>query len=323
MAQFETGDGFINKGHEGPASISGCDVAVLEGPLGTATLPSSLPERSEVVIDDNVSCCELECPICYQMYCDPIRAACDRHVFCRNCLLRSQRGAATTKCPICRCESRADVCSLPSATDVLEKVQAKDTEYSEHLATAKREREEYLKRQASLALQLQRHELMQSGHYFDGWSTLRGVPLREVSAAGSTEINGIYVAGMLPTYVGPPLYRKLNTTLFIFRWRQTSWVIADLQSSRSMGDARDWLYQAPAQWPEEVPPLRGWEVTPQSRGGSPAPQVRIYDNTATESADAEATVLPESIQTSPRTMSTLQVRTRCRGVTQVKCCTVM
>jgi len=313
------------EGHEGPSSNSRCNVAGPDGPAPMATLPMSMPERPEAIIDDNVSLSgELECPICYQIYCDPIRAGCERHVFCRNCLLRAQRGSPTTRCPVCRCESRADVCTLPVATDILEKVRAKDPEYSEHLAMALKEREDYLKQLASSAMQLPPRALWQSAHYFDGWSTLRGIPIREVRNAGTIEVNGIYVAGTLPTYVGPPLYHKLNSSLFIFRWRQTRWVIAELASSRSMGDAREWLYEAASSWPEEVPPLQGWEVIPESRARSPAPEIHIYDSSVPSMSDPEATTLPESVETSPsRTQAVTQVRSRCTGVTHVRCCSIM
>lgn len=309
----------------GPCDTSQCAVlGSVEAHDAVTTLPMALLETPEAPLDDTISLSgELECPICYQMYCDPIRAGCDRHVFCRNCLLRSQRGAPMTRCPICRCESRADVSSLPVAEDVLEKVQAKDPEYPDHLAAAQREREEYLKQLACWAAQNQPHALSQSLRFDSGWSILRGIPLREVDSAGTSEVNGIYAAGALPTYVGPPLYRKLNTSLFIFRWRQTRWVIAELRNSRSMGDEREWLYQAPVQWPEEVPPVRGWEVTPQNRGSRPAPQVAIYDDSANTGAHSEPNELMNNSDASSSTAHLPQVRTRCRGVVQVKCCTVM
>lgn len=294
-----------------------------------ATLPSSMPDppENDAELDDTLSLSgELECPICYQMYCDPIRAGCNRHAFCRNCLLRSQRGAETTRCPICRCEARIDVSTLSVAADILEKVLAKDPQYSDRLEMASREREDYLKSLAARAAQLRAHSVLQSGHYFDGWSTLRGIPLREVCDAGSAEVNGIYVAGVLPSYVGPPLYRKLNSSLFIYRWRQTRWVIAELQSSRSMGDEREWLYHAPAQSPEEVPPMRGWEATPRSHASRPAPEVRIYredlyDNTTVQPSRPQEVELPETVR--PSRTPILQLRARCRGISSIRSCSIM
>jgi len=229
-----------------------------------------------------------------------------------------------TRCPVCRYEFRADVSTLPIATDVLEKVRAKDPEYSEHLDMAQKEREDYLKQLASSAVQPPSHGLWQSFLVFDGWTTIFGIPLREVRNAGSAEVNGIYVAGTLPTYVGPPLYHKLNSSLFIFRWRQTRWVIAELHSSRSMGDAREWLYEAAAQSPEELPPSQGWEVMPENRGSRPAPQVQTYDSGATDNLVPEVTTRPDSIETSPsRTAPMMQARSRCTGVTHVRCCSIM
>jgi len=295
-------------------------------PICSTTLPSAMPEQVEdAILSDNVSLPgELECPICYQMYCDPIRAGCDRHAFCRNCLLRSQRGGDMIRCPICRCESRIDASSLPVAADVLEKVEAKDPCYSERLVLARREREDYLKSLAERAAQMapiRALAILQSSHNFDSWSTLRGVPLREVQDAGSSEVNGIYVAGILPTYVGPPLYRKLNTSLFIYRWRQTRWVIAELHSSRSMGDEREWLYHAPAQSPEEVPPIRGWEVSSRSQASRPPPEVRLYEYSSPRLSLSESTVSPDQIQPTRSHMS--QLRARCGVASKPKCCIIM
>jgi len=285
-----------------------------------ATLPSAMPEQQEASCDDAISLSgDLECPICYQMFCDPVLAGCDRHVFCRNCLLRAQRGAALMRCPICRCESRIDVSGLPVVADILEKVEAKDPQYSERSATANRERAEYLKGLASRAAQTRPRPITQSGNYFDGWHALRGIPQREVCDAGSAEVNGIYVAGVLPSYVGPPLYRKLNSSLFIFRWRRTRWVIAEVQSSRSMGDEREWLYHALAQPPDELPPIQGWEAPPRSRASGPAPEVRVHDSSIVEFTDLEATVLPENEP--PRTAT--ESSARYRRVPSVKCCSLM
>lgn len=224
------------------------------------------------------------------------------------------------RCPICRSESRTDVSSLPVAADILEKVEAKDPQYSERLVVAKQELEDYLKSLAVRAAQVRAHAILQSGRYFDSWSTLHGIPLRQVCDAGSSEVNGIYVAGILPSYVGPPLYRKLNTSLFIYRWRQTRWVIAELHNSRSMGDEREWLYQAPALAPDELPPIHGWEVTSRSHASSPAPEVRIYENGGTvQPADSETSLPPEASPPSTSPVSQL----RCRSTASVKCCTVM
>lgn len=277
-------------------------------------------------MDDNISiAAELECPICYQMFCDPVRAGCERHVFCRNCLLQAQRGMPMTRCPVCRYEFRADVSTLPIATDVLEMVEAKDTQYSEHLDIAQKEREDYLKQLASSAMQPPPRGLLQSGLIFDGWTTIFGIPLREVCCAGSAEVNGTYVAGTLPTYAGPPLFHKLNSSLFIYRWRQTRWVIADLHSSGSMGDAHEWLYEAAAQWPEELPPSQGWEVMPENRGSRPAPQVYIYARGDTDNLDSEATTRPDSMETSlsRRAVALTQARNRCTRVTHARCCSIM
>ena len=49
-------------------------------------------------------------------------------------------------------------------------------------------------------------------------------------------MNGIYVAGHVPSYIGPRLYNKLGTQIFIFRWSRREWVIATL--ARGFNDLR-------------------------------------------------------------------------------------
>lgn len=203
---------------------------------------------------------EWECPVCYQLFCEPVRAGCDRHVFCRNCLLKAQRIGRVLKCPICRAESQKSVTELPEAPDMVERIRKKDPNYDERVAAAKKEREEHI--QARLLRVTSLPEGRASRQF-------------EVCGAGSEEVNGVYVAGVLPTYVGPTVYRKPNTYLFIFRWHQTQWIIAELHGPYSMGNEREWLYRAPTQYPPDIPPVHGWEVPAHGRACSPAPEVRI------------------------------------------------
>lgn len=196
--------------------------------------------------------------MCYQVYCEPVLAGCGRHTFCRNCLLRSQRCGSAPRCPICRAESWLDAADLPEVTSLVERLRRRDPQYDDRAAEARQEREERL--QVRLARAISPQEA-RSGRTF------------EVSGAGTDEVNGVYVAGVLPTYVGPTVYRKASTHLFIYRWHQTQWVIADLRGPYSMGDELEWLYRAPTQDPPDMPPAQGWEVPTRGRAFRPAPEV--------------------------------------------------
>mmetsp|Transcript_138676 Transcript_138676/g.386731 ORF Transcript_138676/g.386731 Transcript_138676/m.386731 type:complete len:310 (+) Transcript_138676:97-1026(+) len=215
-------------------------------------------ESAEAELDVDSLSSEWECPVCYQLYCEPVLAGCGRHTFCRNCLLRSQRYGASPKCPICRAESRVDAADLPEVTELVERLRARDPRYDERAAAARQEREERL--QSRMLRTVSGHETW-NGRTF------------EVCGAGSADVNGSYVAGVLPTYVGPTVYRKPNTYLFIYRWHQTQWVIAELRGPYSMGNEREWLYCAPTQPPNDIPPIHGWEVQARGRASSPAPEV--------------------------------------------------
>jgi len=141
---------------------------------------------------------------------------------------------------------------------VVEKLKKKDPRYEERVAASRQERQERL--QCRLVRALPPQELFNTYTF-------------EVCGAGSDDVNGSYVAGVLPTYVGPTVYRKPNTYLFIYRWHQTQWVIAELRGPYSMGYERAWLYCAPTQPPNDIPPVRGWEVQQRWRARSPAPNV--------------------------------------------------
>jgi hypothetical protein len=93
---------------------------------------------------------------------------------------------------------------------------------------------------------------------------------------------------VLPTYVGPTVYRKPNTYYFIFRWHQTQWIIAELHGPYSMGNEREWLYRAPTQYPPDIPPMHGWEVPTHGRACSPAPEVRILHTSGTPPSEARS-----------------------------------
>lgn len=244
-------------------------------PMPAQTEPASQtsPAPIQPEVDPNLDGCsvssEWECPVCYQLYCEPVKAGCDRHIFCKNCLLKAQRVGRVLKCPICRCESQKNVADLPEIPEMVEKLKEKDQEYDQRVTAARKEREEYI------AARLLRVTSLTDG---------RASRQFEVCGAGSEEVNGVYVAGVLPTYVGPTVYRKPNTYMFIFRWHQTQWIIAELHGPYSMGNEREWLYRAPTQYPSDIPPVNGWEVPAQGRACSPAPEVRILQASANSPA---------------------------------------
>lgn len=254
----------------------------------TSATQASTPAQTEadpqtqVDLDGCSVSSEWECPVCYQLFCEPVRAGCDRHVFCRNCLLKAQRIGRILKCPICRCESQTSVTDLPEILDLVEKLKQKDSSYDERVAVARKEREEHLQAR-----------LLRVTSFTDGRTSRQF----EVCGAGSEEVNGVYVAGVLPTYVGPTVYRKPNSYMFIFRWHQTQWIIAELHGPYSMGNEREWLYRAPTQYPPDIPPVHGWEVPAQGRACSPAPEVRILQASSTSPPPVNATVPRAALHT--------------------------
>jgi hypothetical protein len=69
-------------------------------PSGPAPASSAL-ERRRDTMRRRVSLSECECPICLDVFFEPVRTPCG-HVFCRGCLREHQSYAARAKCPICR-----------------------------------------------------------------------------------------------------------------------------------------------------------------------------------------------------------------------------
>jgi len=238
---------------------------------------------------------EFECPVCYQLYCEPVKAGCDRHVFCRNCLLKSQRVGRILKCPICRAESQQNVAELVEAADVVDKIKQKDPSYDDRVAAARKEREELIQMRLVRMMSL---------------ADSRASRQFEVCGAGSQEVSGVYLTGHLPTYVGPTVYRKPNTFMFIFRWHQTQWCIAELHTPSNMGNEREWLYRAPTQYPPDIPPAHGWEVPATSRAANPPPEVRILHSLGSLDPGNPAFASPTADRT---VLHTTIVRRRSRG----------
>jgi len=163
------------------------------------------------------------------------------------------------RCPICRAAGAPNAEALEEVADIAAQLRARDSAaYDERAAAAKAERELEASRR-SREMKALRHE---SWHF-------------EVCGAGCEETNGVYVADVLPTYLGPTVYRKPNTFFFMFRWHRTQWVIAELRDVSRMGNDRAWLYSAPTQSPPQIPPTTGWEIPRRGNGVPPAPEVRF------------------------------------------------
>ena len=94
----------------------------------------------------------------------------------------------------------------------------------------------------------------------------------EATGAGNAEVNGVYVPANLATYVGPPLYNKRGTDIYLFRWQRRTWVIATLGRDLShFSEPSNRYYTAPSETPAVVAPLpSGWLPPQGGRGVSPA-----------------------------------------------------
>eukprot|EP00929_Paragymnodinium_shiwhaense_P057538 TRINITY_DN2880_c0_g1_i1.p1 TRINITY_DN2880_c0_g1~~TRINITY_DN2880_c0_g1_i1.p1 ORF type:complete len:395 (+),score=96.78 TRINITY_DN2880_c0_g1_i1:125-1309(+) len=239
---------------------SKCDMIVV--PPGALAVEES--EAATLDADCMSTLSDLECPVCYQVYCEPVYAGCGRHVFCRHCLWKTWQRGDSLRCPICRVASKEEVQDLSEVASLVERLRRKDPSYDgrAELAVAERKRD------------VQAREALRSLSLSD-WGAPSASWQFQVSGAGCEEANGIYVVDVLPAYMGPTVFRKPNTFFFIFRWHRTQWVIAELRRQSRMGNERTWLYAAPTQSPPDVPPASGWEVPRHGHAAPPAPQVRL------------------------------------------------
>mmetsp|Transcript_67809 Transcript_67809/g.126670 ORF Transcript_67809/g.126670 Transcript_67809/m.126670 type:complete len:410 (-) Transcript_67809:114-1343(-) len=258
-----------------------------------ATAEEVLEKPSELVEQKGQDCetrslkstaSELECPICYHILCEPVRAGCNRHIFCRQCLWRMQRTTEPIKCPICRALGPYDVTILAEVTELTPKLKSKDPTYDERAKSAA------LDRQLARALWQERAASHRSRQ--------DEVRQFEVCGAGCEESNGVYVMDVMQTYCGPATYRKPNTHFWIYRWNRTHWVIAELRQLSWMGNERSWMYTAPTQLPTPLlPPAGGWEVSRRSRALPPAPEVReVRPSNHIPSGHAPSTSVPSVIR---------------------------
>jgi len=84
---------------------------------------------------------DYDCPACLELFCEPVVAGCGRQVFCRNCLLRTQRLRAPPRCPVCRQESRPHALDIPEVPWLVAKLEVLDPTYKERVLEAQKDRE--------------------------------------------------------------------------------------------------------------------------------------------------------------------------------------
>jgi len=199
---------------------------------------------------------EFVCPICYLYLCEPIKTPC-KHLFCKNCLIKSFGFNRPPRCPLCRTDcTHVKVLELKTHSETEDIVKKLDPEYKERASKCIRERKMWMSSKFLAPL----FQNMESGLY-------------EVSGAGNDEVNGIYVVGHVPSYLGPRLYNKPGTQIFMFRWNRREWIIASL--ARGFDDLRARHYRVSCSLiPEDTPPEDGWMEAPEGLGTAPAPSVR-------------------------------------------------
>jgi len=84
---------------------------------------------------------DYDCPVCLEIFCEPVVAGCGRHAFCKNCLLRSQRIRTPPRCPVCRKESRPPASEIPEVPWLVEKLEILDPTYKKRVEEAQKDRE--------------------------------------------------------------------------------------------------------------------------------------------------------------------------------------
>jgi len=97
-----------------------------------------------------------------------------------------------------------------------------------------------------------------------------------VRGAGLEDVNGTYLASVLLSYTGRTIYRKPETLFYIYRWRRTQWIIAELQEHAEVGDEQAWLYRCCTRSSLELPPSGGWEPAAR-RSIRPAPELVLSE----------------------------------------------
>mmetsp|Transcript_21498 Transcript_21498/g.30121 ORF Transcript_21498/g.30121 Transcript_21498/m.30121 type:complete len:258 (-) Transcript_21498:177-950(-) len=219
--------------------------------------PSTLHLLREPSEEDNHE--DLTCAICYFHYAEPVKTPCG-HIFCKNCLVKTFGFIRPPRCPMCRADcTSVRVFELKVDTEIEKAVRRVDSEYKERASKATAERKVWM--QSKLLLPILQHS-SSSGAMF------------EVSGAGSDIVNGIYIVGNISSYLGPQLYIKPGTQVYIFRWSRREWIIGSLEHGFQAITQR--YYKVDCSFvPEDSPPEGGWTVAPSGLGISPAPTIRV------------------------------------------------
>ena len=148
-----------------------------------------------------------------------------------------------------------------------------DPGYAQRVTESEEEKERWMRREQSQE-QAEAAEMMRFLVSFRNQMTLASASeTYEVTGAGNAEVNGVYVPANLATYVGPPLYNKRGTDIYLFRWQQRTWVVATLGRDLSrFSEPGNRYYTAPSGTPAvATPPPSGWSPPQGGRGVNPAP----------------------------------------------------
>jgi hypothetical protein len=187
-----------------------------------------------------------QCPVCYNLLCEPVTLPSCHHSFCLNCLSKVERFAkpqaeqegCVLKCPLCRHAHTTPVAWLPVDAELDHKVRTAGTEgeYVERREQAAAERRVW---------QEEEEDSREGGTFV-------------VSGCSIPDVNGEYTAARLRWYVGPVPYVNAHG-YSLFRWERRFWVISDQDSGDTMGDTSGWLFVAPTSDTQVTPAKTGWQ----------------------------------------------------------------
>merc|ERR1711988_1073342 len=108
-------------------------------------------------------------------------------------------------------------------------------------------------------------------------------------------VNGTYVASFIWSYRGPTMYQKPASRLFLFRWQQRHWIVANLSQNDSFRDKRAWYYKAPSHG-QSIPVEDGWSPIANGCGQLPAPVMRVVLGEPQRVGNGAEMVIEESSQ---------------------------
>mmetsp|Transcript_22198 Transcript_22198/g.39335 ORF Transcript_22198/g.39335 Transcript_22198/m.39335 type:complete len:250 (+) Transcript_22198:44-793(+) len=199
---------------------------------------------------------DLLCPICYLYLSEPVVTPC-KHTFCKNCLIKTFGFVRPPRCPMCRYDcSNLRVLEMKVERRINDEVRQLDPEFKERVSRAQIERKQWMNSKF-LAPIIQN----------------TGTGIFEVVGAGNDLVNGIYVVGTVPSYLGPRLYQKPGTQIYMFRWHRREWIIGTLD--RGFENMSSRFYRVTCGFiPEDTPPQYHWATSVGGQGIEPAPTVR-------------------------------------------------